>query len=169
MNFSLLLGSFIQKEFWRALFWKIHDFLLPKQRWLTRQIPKSYTDVDDLITLCLHACLRKFVEEEDGLLNLHAQINSQIDTDEMSDEANAERQERYRVAVIELSDAYNWLNERDAFMSACLSAGAEAEQYTDDSKRRAALTAYARGCEEYERREQVHLESIVRHYSLLWT
>lgn len=168
MNFSLLLGSFIQKEFWRALYWKMHDLLFPKQRWLTKVISRTFTDVDDLVQLCLHTCLRQFIEKNNGLLSLHSKISEVCVGDDCSPEMITERQERYRLAILELSDAYKWLQERDAFMSACLKAAEEAEIYPTDSQRRAALQAYSRGCEEYRRRDQLHMESIARHHSLMW-
>lgn len=168
MNFSLLLGSFIQKEFWRALYWKIHDFLLPKQRWLTKEIPRAHTDIDDLVQLCLHTCLRQFIEKNNGLLSLHSKIDEVCEGVDCTPEITAERQEQYRLAILELSDAYKWLQERDAFMAACQQAALEAEMYPTDSQRRAALQAYSRGCEEYSRRDQLHMESIVRHHSLMW-
>jgi len=51
--------------FWKDLRYQVRDFFFPRQRWLTKQIPRSWRDKDFLIETCLFAILVDYVENED--------------------------------------------------------------------------------------------------------
>lgn len=158
MNFGMMLSSIVSEQFWCDLYWKLHNLFFPKQRWLTKQIPRAYTDTADILRICIFGCLRNFVECEDGLLHLNTALNSAAPPD----------QEKYRTAILELSSAYDWLQSRAAFEAAIAETARDSRILEKEDERSAAVTAWAHAQEEYERREQLHMESIVRHSSLMW-
>lgn len=48
----------------RRAYWKIHDLVQPKQRWLTKNIPNNWQDKVTLIPDILFDCIIHFVEQE---------------------------------------------------------------------------------------------------------
>lgn len=55
------------KFFFQNLRDNISVFISPRQKWLTKVIPKTWTDKDDLMRICLFEMLVHFVEEEEGV------------------------------------------------------------------------------------------------------
>lgn len=85
------------------LYWKIHDFFFPKQKWLTKAIGKSWKDKDAIIQDTLFACVVHFVEEEDGL---EAIWNDELGPDELFSEEYINNLRRVRG---ELNYCYNYI------------------------------------------------------------
>jgi len=55
------------KYFWKNLYYsQISSRIWPRQRWLTKIIPREYRDKDTLIELVLFKCLSDYVEVEIG-------------------------------------------------------------------------------------------------------
>lgn len=55
------------KYFWYDLKYKIYCWFKPKQKWLTKEIPRDWCDKTELIRIVLFSCLKNFVEEEKGI------------------------------------------------------------------------------------------------------
>jgi hypothetical protein len=53
--------------FFRDLINSISTFISPRQNWLVRKIPKTWTDKDELMRICLFESLIHFVEIEEGV------------------------------------------------------------------------------------------------------
>lgn len=71
------------------------DFLNPKQKWLVKQIPKSWSDKTALIPDLVFACLIDFVESENGLEHRSWEGSEEIEK--------------------ELRDAYRWAKMRKKY------------------------------------------------------
>ena len=63
MKLSLLTN----KYFWYDLKYYISAFFNPRQKWLTKKIPKRWMDKPELIWLVLSEILVHYVEKEEGL------------------------------------------------------------------------------------------------------
>ena len=51
------------KDWW----YKVRDFFVPRQRWLTKQIPNHWIDKDTLWELCILEGVKHYVEKDGGL------------------------------------------------------------------------------------------------------
>jgi hypothetical protein len=60
-------ARFTNSYWWREQFWKVRDYFNPRQKWLVKVIPKTYTDKVELVPLILFEILINFVEDEEGL------------------------------------------------------------------------------------------------------
>jgi hypothetical protein len=61
------LFGFPNYGFWYDTYWSIHDFLFPKQKWLTQKvIGKSWRDKPEMMADILFECIIHFVEVEQG-------------------------------------------------------------------------------------------------------
>lgn len=59
------------KYFWSDLWYKqVSSRLNPRQKWLTKTIPRTYCDKVELIPQLLFTCLVNYVEVEEGLSHL---------------------------------------------------------------------------------------------------
>lgn len=83
---------------------KIRDWFNPQQRWLTRAIPREYTDKSELVPLVLFAILINFVEEEDGLAQLDVDWTSEISAGHATPESVATIKADYTLLRL----AYNY-------------------------------------------------------------
>lgn len=105
------------KYFYHNLRDKISTFFFPRQRWLTKAIPRTWCDKTELIPLLLFTCLIDFVEKEKGTEQLHVDWTEDLEkgyvTQEYVDSVNriySELEEAYRYAKTgrkELLDALN--------------------------------------------------------------
>lgn len=60
-----MLKKYINKHYWWDVQYKISGILKPRQKWLTKQIPKQWCDKVELIRLVLFESVIHFVESED--------------------------------------------------------------------------------------------------------
>jgi hypothetical protein len=103
MNKSFNMHSL--RKFWYE---QISCRIWPRQKWLTKQIPKTWQDKDGLIEDLVFACLVNFWEAEDGEESLRLQY---IDPDNrLSDERRAKFRDIYQ----RLNKAYFWAVSRKA-------------------------------------------------------
>jgi hypothetical protein len=49
------------------LYWKINEYLFPRQKWLIKKIPNSWIDKDTLWEICVIDGLKHYVEQDYGL------------------------------------------------------------------------------------------------------
>lgn len=62
------LSNLFWPRFWKNLWYEqISSRIWPRQRWLTKKIPRTWADKDTLIEITLIECLRNYVEGEKGL------------------------------------------------------------------------------------------------------
>lgn len=54
-------------HFWYEVKRHISCFLNPRQKWLTKKIPRTWCDKTELIPLILFECLVNYIEDEEGL------------------------------------------------------------------------------------------------------
>lgn len=99
----------------RQLYWKIHHFIWPKNRWFTDLALKAPQDESDLIKSAIFAGLIHFVEHSRGLDRLIDTIESFNDLSYFAgDEVRqAERIRETKKAYRELKAAYRWAIIRD--------------------------------------------------------
>ena len=55
------------KHYWWDLKYSLQCLFNPKQKWLTKEIPRTWCDKPELIKSLLFTCLQNYVEEEKGL------------------------------------------------------------------------------------------------------
>lgn len=128
--------------FKRAMRW-FGDIVNPKQRWLTKQIPRYWVDKCDLIPEMLFAAVIHFVQEEDGLTLLARQIEAPG----IDGKIDPQRSEEYSRVESDIRAAYEWALSRDKLFS---TASFEKELV-------------------YRETDILQMESIVRHHRHLWT
>ena len=51
----------------KDFYWSIRDFFNPRQKWLTKQIPREWRDKDTILEICVLECLKHYVEKEVGV------------------------------------------------------------------------------------------------------
>jgi hypothetical protein len=140
-------------------------FFFPRQRWLTKKIPKTWCDKVELVPLVLFEILKNFVEDEEGL--------NQLDLDWETDVANGWVSREYVDSVsadyIELKEAYTAIVETlpllekkeiellDALLDSGMKYGSEE------------WIAHSSIEKEIEDLKMKTLQTIIKHYQILWT
>lgn len=123
--------------------WWVDDIVNPKQRWLTRNIPRHWTDKCVLIPEVLFSSVIHFVRAEDGLSLLSRQIKSPA----LNGEIDPNRYQEYTKVLSDIRAAYEWAVVRDRLFK-----NANFEEKLN-----------------YKKIDIQHMESIVRHHQHLWT
>lgn len=92
-----------KRYFWYNLKYEIRDYFFPRQRWLMRNIPKSWCDKVELIPMVLFEILVHFVEEEMDIVSWdwQAEVEAGHTTQEHAD--NVKRVEK------EIRDVYDYI------------------------------------------------------------
>jgi len=55
-------------HWWKDLYYsQISSRLFPRQRWLTKKLPRTWTDKDHVMEICVLECIKHYVEGEDAL------------------------------------------------------------------------------------------------------
>jgi hypothetical protein len=130
------------------LYYKIRDMLFPRQRWLTKKIPKDWCDKPELIKIILFETLVHFVEEENGLSDLKVNWDEDISAGFIRQNAIDHK----RNILLRLNEAYSYIkNDRPRLI----------QKLADDY--RISLQ------DDIDRRDQATLNTIISHQSILWT
>lgn len=58
--------NIFSKYYRRELYWKIRNFLLPQNKWLTKHIPNGWLDKDGILEIIIAATIIEFVDGEKG-------------------------------------------------------------------------------------------------------
>lgn len=154
---------------YRNLKWRIAPYLNPRQKWLTRQIPREWMDKCDLIPLCLFNILVDFVENEDH--NLLYDYKDASADGVINDAWVSERIEMNR----EILAVYEYIvKERNVLMVQFVEAHPEFVYIKMDGP--LDLSTYKEAYKEVRRLEKVvsdkdtwAMTTIVKHRDYLWT
>lgn len=146
----------------------LRDQVSPRQRWLTREIPKQYTDLSYLMPHLTYRMLQQFVEGENGLEVLQDQVTA--DYGPMDAEVVAERRTYFQAAYVELEAAYQWsLKRAREAESMQEDLNSKLLEHARDKDRLQALEIFERREEQYQETDLRHLQNIMRHHKVLWT
>lgn len=149
---------------------QLSERMFPRQRWLTKRIPRRWMDKTELIPEVLFATLIHFVEQEDGLqvmaYQVTAEINSQCSGDETPD---LHRLDTYRTANRELTVAYRWAIERSARLQEIDDTLVELMENQYIKNRRQLHENIQAAEEQWKRADLDALSLIVKHHRLMFT
>lgn len=62
--------NLFSRYFWRELYLSVKNYFFPRNKWLTRHIPKAFQDKDVLLENILAATIIDFVDVEEGLSDI---------------------------------------------------------------------------------------------------
>jgi hypothetical protein len=94
----------------RDLYYKTCCFFNPRNKWLTKKIPKTWVDKDYIIELCLIESLREFVEGEDGL-GQYEQSQTDPEYPAWQKQFDRELKEAYEIITIQLPQLQKQMDE----------------------------------------------------------
>ena len=169
--------AWYEKVYWRVLdnipyglkIWWLHTvipFFFPRQKWLTKQIPKDWSDKKGLIPELLFACIVHFVEEEKPF-----------------EVADWDATEGHREARKNIEEIYRWVKGRDAFQERIMGAYPPSKSFDEMFKRieegkyeghyEFVSTGYYdevhRLEAEFDEGEKKHMKMIIDNLDYLWT
>lgn len=156
---------------WRYHFyWWCHNLLFPKQKWLTKKVPRGWSDKPELIRDILFECLVNYVEEEKAFDNLGWDWSDEVEAGHISqEEADATNKARE-----ELEWAYVYIKchrpRKKAYENDLLDKAFEGVDFFDTiPKQQEAILDESIKIEDYIREhDQKTLDIIVKHYERLW-
>lgn len=94
------------RRFWQK---QIESRLRPRQRWLTKQIPRTWVDPDYIIETCTFAALIYFWEEDAGEATIRYQYEADYTGEYGTTSAESEKRvAEYKVIYDRLKAAYDW-------------------------------------------------------------
>ena len=99
MNLNLLLNKYFWTDLWYT---QVSSRIKPRQRWLTKQIPRTWLDADSVIELCVFESLIYWWTQDGGEEMSRFQFEN--DDEFCTEERKNERKEVYD----RLLAAYNW-------------------------------------------------------------
>ena len=160
------------KRLYRNLKWFIAPYLNPRQKWLTKQIPRVWTDKCDLVPICLFTILIDFVENEDH--NLHYDYKDASAEGVINDEWVTERIEIHQ----EILAAYDYITKERPALAQELGGAypdvihitvQDGQVQTDWSKYRELYKEVHRLEKIIENKDTWAMNIIVKHRNYLWT
>lgn len=104
------------RYWWKSVWYNFEVFFNPRQKWLTKKIPRTWSDKDYIIELCLFESLIKFWEKdgEDGESSTRYQYEASYDSSCWGDKASYDaRVEEYKTVYNSLKLAYEWAKNRE--------------------------------------------------------
>ena len=148
----------------------ICDLFAPKQKWLTKKIPRHWSDKPELIRDILFECLVNFIEEEKAFDNLGWDWSDEVEAGHISQEqADATNKARE-----ELEWAYNYIKcdrpRKKVYENDLLDKAFEGVDFFDTiPKQQGAILDKSIKIENYiSEHDQKALNIIIKHYERLW-
>ena len=149
----------------------ICDLFAPKQKWLTKKIPRCWSDKPELIRDILFECLVNYIEEEKAFDNLDWDWSDEVEAGHISQkEADANNKARE-----ELEWAYIYIKcdrpRKKAYENDLLDKAFEGVDLRFDTipKQQEAILDESIKTENYMREhDQKALNIIIKHYERLW-
>lgn len=92
------------------LYDNIYRRLFPAQRWLTKKIPRTFRDIDDLMETCVFACLVAYWEDDRGEETIRYQF--QCEYDNYTQDVD-KRIAEYKDVYDKMKAAYEWAKIRE--------------------------------------------------------
>ena len=136
--------------------WAIYNYFRSSQHWLIKQIPRSYQDKPELITLLLFAILVDYVEKEGGLNDMDYNWDEELTLGWISQQYVEEVKARERL----LMDTYNYIKFERPIMEKQL----QKLLYSDNNIDQ--YFSYEKLCDE---KDAEALQIIVKNAPFLWT
>lgn len=105
------LSQIFNKYAWERQIDKVRYFFNPRQKWLTKAIPKHWSDKDYLIQTCLFTMLIHFVEVENGLESIYGPHYEEFSEfyDEEQIAAHKKINQERKIIRAEIEAAYNYV------------------------------------------------------------
>jgi hypothetical protein len=94
----------------RDWYYKTCCFFNPRNAWLTKKIPKSWTDKDNIIEICVIESIREFVEGE-GALEYYEETQTNPEYPVWQKEFSRELKEAYEIITVQIPALQNKLEE----------------------------------------------------------
>ncbi len=107
-NHNISMNIF-NKYWWGRQFDKVRYFVNPRQKWLTKKIPKSWHDKDGLIEICLFECLVNFVEDEEGKVFHDGYTDPEYNAEALKDPEYLEYVERLKQIQRDIDKCYQYI------------------------------------------------------------
>lgn len=153
----------------KNLFYAVDTFFRPRQKWLTKKIPKTWCDKVELLPLLMFEILIRFVEEENGIAQLHLDWTEDVEKGFVSQEYV----DNIKSIYSELEKTYYYVKtERKTLESALDKAYSDVPIWPNIASLKSYNEVYSeviRIEKEIEEKDFAAMYTIVKHHQVLWT
>jgi hypothetical protein len=158
----------------KSKYWKIRDFFIPQQKWLTSKIPNHWTDKVELLYIVARESLLHFIEQEDAFT-----VNAWDSNQEKNDAAKCLKRgyqlitihipvlEKRVESLWETSNATHFA--QNMLKTEIINGQKTTFLTTPDAEAKKALEQIRQTTEQIEELEQEVVEIVARYRQFMWT